>query len=104
MEPRSIGRSVLMHLRRRLAVRYSPLFHNHVAGLSVRNLTTSCTSPESSRPRETGAPRITHVGKQRSQWVSQTAGDQQHRGACLGISSREPSLLSTGLGSWAPAG
>ena len=63
MEPMSTGRSVLMHLRCRLAVRHSTLPHNHMADLRVRNLATSCTSPESSH--EAGAPRITCVGKQR---------------------------------------
>ena len=108
MDPRSTGRSVLMHFRCRLAVRHSMLPHNHVADLRVRNLATSCTSPESSGPREAGAPRITHVGKQRlrvsepGSWVA--AGDQQGSSAHLGISSHKPSLSPTGPGSWALAG
>ena len=65
MEPMSTGRSVLMHLGCRLAVRHSTLPHNHVADLRVRNLATSCTSPKSSGPREAGAPRGTCLGKQR---------------------------------------
>ena len=65
MEPRSTGRSVLTRLRCRLAVRHSTLPCNYMADLRVRNLATSCTSPESSGPREAGAPRITRVGKQR---------------------------------------
>ena len=105
MEPMSTGRSVLMHLGCRLAVRHSTLPHNHVADLRVRNLATSCTSPKSSGPREAGAPRITCVGKQRlrvgeaGSWAS--AGDQQGSSAHLGISSHKPSLSPTGPGSWA---
>ena len=108
MEPRSTGRSVLMHFRCRLAVRHSMLPHNHVADLRVRNLATSCTSPESLGPHEAGAPRITCVGKQRlrvsepGSWVA--AGDQQGSSAHLGISSHKPSLSPTGPSAWTPDG
>ena len=104
MKPRSSGRSVLTHLRCRLAVKHSILPCNYMADIHVRKLATSCTAPESSGPCEAGSPRITCVGKQRLKWVSQATRGQQGSSAQLGISSPEPSLSPTGPGVWAPDG
>lgn len=64
--------------------------HNHMADLRVRNLATSCTSLSPEDP-EAGAPRITHVGKQGSEWASQAAGDQQGMPTLASL-TRKPSL------------
>lgn len=76
----------------------------YVANIHIRNLATSCTSPESSGPREAGAPRITCVGKQRLRvGEARQLGISRSAVPTLGILT-EPFLSPTVLGAWAPDG
>ena len=73
---------------------------NHVADLSVRILATSCTSPESSLPRDAGTPMITRVGKQRLR-VGEPGSWGISKAEVPALASSHLSPLSHSLG-WAP--